>query len=79
MQRYVLKDLSGGDRFYFVGDSKKRIFTLNDVHTFIMKKQAGYTKQYANCRPDAPDGVLQVEQHLANRYVIFLRNINNPL
>lgn len=78
LQRYVLKEMEPAELFYFAGDSKKTVYTLNDVRPFERLKQAGYTKDYANCRlKNPPDGKLHVERHLANRYVIYLRNINS--
>lgn len=73
----ILENLKPGDRFYFAGDRKKIVYTLNTMHPFEWKVQKGFRLQYANCRMDNADaGGLQVEQFRANRRVIFLRNIN---
>lgn len=77
-RQYKLSDLSPGDRFYFAGDKKKRVYTLNDQHPFEKQIQKGFTIFYANARADNPvPGQLQVERFKANRRVIFLRNINS--
>lgn len=73
--RYFLSQLSGGDRFYFVGNRQKKIYTLESDNTFETRKQVGFWIKYARCRADGGE----IELHKANRYVIFLRNINHKL
>lgn len=74
---YLLSDLKPGDRFYFVSDKKKKLFTLDDP-PFENKRQYGYWIKFANCKPDIPQNIMYpVEQHKANRSVIFLRKVND--
>lgn len=76
--QYLLSEMTPGDRFYFAGDRKKQLFTLNNEQPFFTKKQVGYNIQYANCRREGvTSGNLQVEPHKVNRRVIFLRNVND--
>lgn len=76
--RYLLTDMEGGDRFYFMGDKKKALYTLSDTYPFEIKKQAGFFIKYANCRTDAiGEGGRQLVSFKAkDRYVIFIRNIH---
>ncbi len=75
-QQYFLYQLVGGDRFYFVGDKKKEIFTLNDVHPFQVKKQKEFHIKYANCQAGKPNEFGEMHREFkADRKVIFLRNI----
>lgn len=69
---YSLSAMIPGDRFYFVGDRKKIIFQIREVEPFVQVKERGYWRRYGYCRID---GTLQTERHLADRRVIFLRNI----
>lgn len=73
---YTLAQMEKDDRFYFVGDRKKTVYTLSWMIPFETVNQKGFWKRYGNCRLD---GNLQTEQHLDTRKVVFLRNINdNP-
>lgn len=79
MQRYqkvYLRELQKGDRFYFAGDKKKVVHT---VEAFYSKLQKGYWKHYATCIQDQIPGKAKSksEDHLQDRRVIFLRNIND--
>lgn len=75
---YKLSDLEPGDRFYFAGDRKKIIYTLNHEKPFEVIKQKMFWIRYGNCRNStAQPGQLQVERHKAERQVVFLRNENN--
>lgn len=79
-QQYRLHELKPGDRFYFAGDRKKTIYTVNDIHPFEYKIQKGFRIQYCNCRQDlVPLNGLQVIPFKADRRIIFLRNINDKL
>lgn len=76
---YNLDQLQPGDRFYFKGDRKKQVYTLNDQHPFEFKTQAGFQIKYANCRDETIlSNQLQIIQFKANRSVVFLRNIHKP-
>lgn len=76
-QVYKLFEMAPGDIFYFSGDRNKKLFRLYDEKPFEKKLQAGFWKEYANCRPLQCDaGKPQVEKHLAKRFVTFLRNVN---
>lgn len=73
---YLLSDLQSGDRFYFVSDKKRKPFTLADP-PFENRRNYGFWIKYAYCVPDLQPLNGAVEQHKANRSVIFLRNIND--
>lgn len=74
MQSYHLSELSPGNRFYFAGDRKKKVYELNIEKPFENVRQAGFWIRYANCRNTTADpGNLVCERHKANRRVIFLR------
>lgn len=75
-QRYSLSDLVPGDRFYFQGDKKKKLFDLSKDNTFFVRQQAGWNVKYATVIPANVPGAIP-EIHKANRFVIFIRNINN--
>lgn len=70
--RYTLSQMEHGDRFYFASDRNKKIFQLRDYEPFEQIKINGFWKRTAHCRPD---GTELTERHLANTFVIFLRNI----
>lgn len=74
---YKLQDMEPGDRFYIAKDKKKNLLELDYTKPFEAKKAGGYWKHVGNCRKVNPQpGQLQVEPHLKNTFVVFLRNIN---
>ncbi len=75
-KQYTLSDLQPGDRFYFAGDKKKKLYTLNDEKPFEIKKQAGFHIKYANCQTDATGSGRELFSFKANRQVIFIRNVH---
>lgn len=74
---YPLHELQPGDRFYFVNDKKKKVYTLADP-PFENKKQVRYWIKYANCIDETLYNA-GTEQYKADRVVIFLRNKNIPI
>lgn len=73
---YRLHEMETGDRFYFLTDKKKTIYELDIEKPFEKVKQKEFWKRYGNCRNTASPG--EIEHHLDDRQVIFLRNNNSP-
>lgn len=78
LQIYELSDLAPGDRFYFKGDRKKKMYTVNDEKPFEVKKQMSFHIKYCNCLDETlgKSYIFQQVQFKANRQVIFIRNIH---
>lgn len=78
-QAYPLHQLGPGDRFYFVNDKKKKVFTLDELIPFEIVRLKGFWVRIANCRPDPTqiNPFPNIECHKANRTIIFLRNQND--
>jgi hypothetical protein len=71
---YPLHEMLPGERFYFARDRKKVVWQLSDTIPFEIKKQAGYSVKYANCRKGSAS-IFSNEQFKANSHsVIYLRN-----
>ncbi len=76
-KRYILSELSPGDRFYFYGDRKKQVFQLDRLKPFETVIQKGFKIKYANCYKSGQEYTVVTERHKADRFVIFLRNVND--